>query len=102
LERYTAFTWEDPKGIIPQWKLTINVEDDGHVFLPAGAVGNERMLVLMATMDGVGSRRHGGHYYLPLEWLEENVAGGEYPKYYAKVRQKIAEGIIVPRPELDR
>lgn len=59
----------------PQWQRSLLVSEDGTVFMPAAAAGNESTVVARAAYDGIPAAKFHGHLYFPTNWLAR-----EYPK----------------------
>lgn len=50
--------------------------DDGTVFMPAAATGNETLAFLAAGSDGgVPATSYGGHLFLPTWWIAPGTPG---------------------------
>lgn len=56
---------------LPRWLRVAFVDEDGQVFLPCGAFGNETLAMLCLGADGVPFVRDGKHIYAPASWLAE-------------------------------
>ena len=63
-----------PGPAIPKWKRTLAVSDDGTVYMPAAAAGNENEVGMRASFDGVSAVVISKHLFLPTNWLTR-----EYP-----------------------
>ena len=74
-------------SLMEEWLRTAFMADDGQVFLPCGALGNELKAMLCIAFDGIPVIRHKGHIYAPTSWLAM-----EHPKY-AKAINTIAASI---------
>ena len=82
--------------LLDQWLRTAFVDDDGQVFLPCGAFGNELKALLCISHDGVALVRHEGHIYAPVSWLAR-----EYPRYAKAIDTivaRIAREMHAPQP----
>ena len=56
---------------LPEWLRVAFVDEDGEVFLPCGAFGEEWLALLCLASDGVPFVRDGKHIYAPASWLAE-------------------------------
>ena len=81
----TRVVINDPK--LPEWLRTSFVDDDGRVFLPCGAFGNELTALLCLGHDGEPLVRDGKHVYATAPWLAK-----EHPQL-AEVIDKIAKSV---------
>ncbi len=59
---------------IPEWIRSAALADDGRVYMPAAACGNETQALLAAGFDGVDMLMDDNHLYLPTDWMAR-----EYP-----------------------
>jgi hypothetical protein len=64
-----------PGPAIPKWKRTLAVSDDGTVYMPAAAAGDENAVGMCASYDGVSAVVIQRHLFLPTSWLTR-----EYPE----------------------
>ena len=78
MNKYTACN----KNIsLEAWLRTFFVTDDGDVYLPCGAFGDESLAVLSLGFDGQSFVTDGGHAYAPATWLVKN-----YPHYAEAIK----------------
>ena len=63
------------------WLRTFFVTDDGDVYLPCGAFGDESLAVLSLGFDGQSFVSDDGHAYAPATWLVKN-----YPHYAEAIK----------------
>jgi hypothetical protein len=54
---------------LPRWLRTAFVHEDGEVYLPCGAFGNEAVALVCLATDGVTFVQDEGHVYAPSAWL---------------------------------
>ena len=66
---------------MPKWMRQAAVVDNGEVFLPLACVGNEMVVFLCISFDGIPVLRDKGHIYGPASWLQQ-----EYPQYRDKLK----------------
>jgi len=67
--------------ILPEWLCTSFREEDGTVYLPCAAFGNEQEALLCLGYDGVRMVVDEGHVYAPSEWLAR-----EHPQHAEAIR----------------
>jgi len=81
---------------LPRWLRTSFADDDGQVFLPCGAFGNELTALLCLAHDGEPLVRDGKHVYATASWLakEHSSLADAINKIAARVRREagIASG----------
>ena len=61
-------------NVLEEWLRTTFVDDDGQIFLPCGAFGDELQALLSLTHDGVPIVQHQRHIYAPASWLAKEHA----------------------------
>lgn len=69
---------------LPEWMRTYFVDENGTVFLPCGAFGNELEAILCLGFDGDPFVKQDGHIYASAAWLAKH-----YPRDAGHI-----EGII--------
>ena len=74
---------KDPR--LEEWLRVAFLDDDGQVFLPCGAFGNELKALLCIAHDGAPMIRCKGHVYAPASWLAR-----EHPRYAQAIETIVA------------
>lgn len=62
--------------VLSEWLRTSFIGDDGTVYLPCGAMGDENQALLCLAYDGVSYVQHERHIYAPAWWLRK-----EHPQH---------------------
>jgi hypothetical protein len=67
--RWVEFSGRKKGREAPKWARSLAIGEDGTVFIPAVAAGNEMRAFLCASWDGVACIISDEHPYLPAEWM---------------------------------
>lgn len=63
---------------VPKWKRSAALADDGTIFVPAIIAGDEQIVFLTASWDGVSViTDEDGHVFVPSNWVLREYPGTE-------------------------
>lgn len=61
------------------WKKSFGISDDGVIFAPGAAMGDEVTVEMCAHYDGMPCITYKKHLFVPIEWMrKEDPASAEF------------------------